>query len=419
MKKLLFVVAVALSVLTGTAAVKAGEIDLLVDKLVEKGILTRGEAQQIITETQEEVRREVASMEAPGLPKWVQKMSFKGDLRLRYQWTKRETNPGVPQVERNRGRYRLRFGVETYVVDNVSVGFGVATGDGDPRSTNQTFTNSFEKPSIRWDYAYAKYSPADWITFIGGKMQNPLWRPTDLVWDTDITPEGGAVQFKHGIYDNLDFYINAGLFVLDESAGDEADPLLYAIQPGFKWKPMDKVTWNTAGVFYGTSGVKGKVLNYSANTNKRRPNGGAGGLAYDYDTIGVSSEIVFDNLFDLNLPRLAFVGEYYNNIDVSDEDYAWIIGFKMGDAKVGKKGQWQAKYLYRWLCQDAVLDILPDSDAYGGATGVRGHEVALEYALLDNVIMGLDYYHMEPIHKNSGGHRNAEDLFQADILFKF
>ena len=36
----------------------AGEIDLLVDKLVEKGILSRTEAQEIITETKEQVKAE-------------------------------------------------------------------------------------------------------------------------------------------------------------------------------------------------------------------------------------------------------------------------------------------------------------------------------------------------------------------------
>ncbi|HOU36942.1 MAG TPA: hypothetical protein PK562_06700, partial [Candidatus Omnitrophota bacterium] len=38
-----------------------GEIDLLVDKLVEKGVLTQGEAQQLITETKEEVRQQNAA----------------------------------------------------------------------------------------------------------------------------------------------------------------------------------------------------------------------------------------------------------------------------------------------------------------------------------------------------------------------
>ncbi|MCX7661816.1 MAG: hypothetical protein N2Z79_03935, partial [Candidatus Omnitrophica bacterium] len=38
----------------------AGEIDLLLQKLVEKGIFTPGEAQQIKTETQEQIKKEIA-----------------------------------------------------------------------------------------------------------------------------------------------------------------------------------------------------------------------------------------------------------------------------------------------------------------------------------------------------------------------
>ncbi|MFA7652836.1 MAG: hypothetical protein WCY42_03590, partial [Candidatus Omnitrophota bacterium] len=37
----------------------AGEIDLLLQKLVDKGVLTPGEAQQVKSETKEEIRKEI------------------------------------------------------------------------------------------------------------------------------------------------------------------------------------------------------------------------------------------------------------------------------------------------------------------------------------------------------------------------
>ena len=47
----------------------------------------------------------------------------------------------------------------TKLDEEVKVGFGLASGTNDPRSTNQSFTNSFETPDIRLDYAYATYKP--------------------------------------------------------------------------------------------------------------------------------------------------------------------------------------------------------------------------------------------------------------------
>ncbi|MFA5373539.1 MAG: hypothetical protein WC354_05075, partial [Candidatus Omnitrophota bacterium] len=63
------------SVLIGFSA-WAAEIDVLVDKLVEKGVLTQGEGQQLITEAKEETRRELAQGKNETLPKWLQTTKF-------------------------------------------------------------------------------------------------------------------------------------------------------------------------------------------------------------------------------------------------------------------------------------------------------------------------------------------------------
>ena len=63
----------------------AGEIDLLLQKLVDKGVLTAGEAQQIGTETKEQVKSEIAKGKYSSLPEWVQNIKMKGDFRVRYQ----------------------------------------------------------------------------------------------------------------------------------------------------------------------------------------------------------------------------------------------------------------------------------------------------------------------------------------------
>ena len=86
----------------------AGEIDILLNKLVEKGVLTSSEAEQIKTETQEEVRAEIAAGKYSSLPAWIQNTKLKGDFRLRYQYD-RTINSANAQ---NRARTRLRLGLE-------------------------------------------------------------------------------------------------------------------------------------------------------------------------------------------------------------------------------------------------------------------------------------------------------------------
>ena len=399
----------------------AGEVDILVDKLVEKGILTPVETQIILDETKQEVAKEVAQGKSYALPSWVQKMKFKGDLRTRYQWQEQDTTTGTDGIDRNRARVRFRLGMKADVTDKVVVGAGLATGGTDPRSTNETLDNTFETPDIRLDYAYAQYTPYSWATLTGGKIKNPLWRPSDLLWDSDINPDGVAISLKGSAYPSVDLFLNSGLFILDESSGEQADPIMWVVQPGFKWQITDMVALKGSFDYYGFNGLKGKALAHRSdadtNTIATDPRGG---YLYDYNSYGTSAELGFkkpfgsDGIFEY-VPYLAGFGGYHHNPDSGDEDDAWVIGSKIGYEKVKKQKQWQVKYMYKRLERDSWLDVFPDSDFYGGATDVKGHEVILEYGLLDNVILGLDYYNTQRL----SGDARKENLFQADIVFKF
>ena len=162
----------------GIVPAKAAEVDVLINKLVEKRLLTNEEATQLLKEMQKEGTRQETTVKETAekvaketaqktvkkeseswakLPKWVNRLHFKGDFRLRYQYQDKKLDDGT-KTKRNRGRYRWRFGVVADVTQDrkVKVGFGLASGSGDPRSTNQTFTNGFETPDARIDYAYAQ-----------------------------------------------------------------------------------------------------------------------------------------------------------------------------------------------------------------------------------------------------------------------
>ena len=400
----------------------SGEVDILVQKLMDKGILTPGEAQQIVTETKEEVRLDLAKGESPSVPKWVQNTKLKGDVRLRYQWQKQDTGTSQKATNRQRGRLRYRLGLETKINDKAKVGVGIASGTGDPRSTNVTFQNAFEHPSIRLDYAYAQYAPLASTTLVGGQIYNPIWRTDDLLWDSDINPQGIAMQFDWSSYPNVNLFTNAGFFVLDEASGYNADPVMWVVQPGINWKATDKVNLKGSFNYYGFNGLIGKLLDYrsspATNTVATDPRGG---YLYNYDSYGATAEIGFQEPLGTNgvfaqLPYVGVFGDYIHNPDPPSGDRdGWLIGGKIGYAKVGKSKEWQAKYMYRKLEKDAWLDVLPDSDFYGGATDVKGHEVVFEYGLMDNVIFAMDYYNAQRL----SGDKRTENLFQADVTFKF
>ncbi len=428
-----------LLVLGGGSGMAADKFDLLMRKLVERGVLSPGDAEEIEKEIdsetgqqKKEASQKIATEDAMvqtdegyvKVPKWVQNLELKGDLRFRYQ---HEDRDGNDRDERNRGRYRFRLGVESPVTDEIRVGFGLASGSDDPRSTNETLDDTFSTKDIRLDYAFAQYKPdaLPWASLIGGKFKNPIWTPKDLLWDGDIRPEGAAAVFDFSLAENTSLFVTPGFFILDEYSDSNADPFMTVLQVGGKSKFGDMFDVKFAGTYYYFDNLQGNSFDQGSGSNTTREKNGEDVLAFGYSALALGGQVGMTLPLDI-IPYAALFGEYVQNVDSedsngdldNDDDYGWLLGFKFGSKKIGDLGTWQAKYNYRRLERDAWPDFLPDSDFYGGETNAKGHEVELAFGLTKNVSLAFDYYHTELI-KDNGGDEEQEDVFQADLNFKF
>jgi hypothetical protein len=347
----------------------AGETDVLIDVLEKKGILTPQEAKEVLSEIQAESSKEKATVKEVEssefkLPKWVENTKVKGDFRFRYQYQDTDES-GVKS--RDRWRIRWRFGLETQVNENWKTGFRLSSGSGDPRSRNLTLTDTFDTSNIQLDLAYAQFDPNEYWSLAAGKFKNPLWKTKDLLWDSDITPEGIGVKFLNYKINEFELFVTPAFYVLEEFKSDTSDPWLGLIQAGAKTKLSDNLYLKFAGAFYSFQDLKGNSFAYSSGTNSTDA---GGNFKYDYDAFGV-------------------------------------------DAKFG---QWQVKYNYRRLEQDAWPDFLPDSDFYDGQTDVKGNEIEFKFGLAKNVTIGLDYYKAEPIDRKPS---IEEDILQLDLVLKY
>ncbi len=343
--------------------------------------------------------------------KWAEKIKFKGDLRLRRQWEEADPENGEKE-DRERYRYRLRLGAEAEVVEDVKVGLGFASGGDDARSTNETLDDGFSTKDARLDYAFAEWTPADWVSVVGGKFKRKpyLWAPTDLLWDGDIRPEGVSVHLET---DNSfgTAYGNVGHWILEEYSSVSDDPTLTYAQAGHKFK-SGNFFGNVAGTYYSFDGLEDAAVIVGSGGNNTVM---GGNYMFDYDSIGLSAEA---GIKDVIMPGKIFAvfGDYIKNDD-SDEDTGYAVGFKFGDKKVKNAGTWQFKYINADLEADAFPDFLPDSDRFGGNTGVKSNEFVFKYAVAKNVILALDYYDSE---QDAPGFDDDEDkVLQTDILFKF
>lgn len=395
----------------------ATQVDALIEKLVEKGILDKKEALKLKGEiaADEKLAREDAMQQ--GLPDWVKNTKLKGDGRVRYQYERRAND----KEGRARGRIRLRLGLENQINPEWKLGAGLATAEvgsttDDARSTNMTFTDSFRRGDIRLDYAFAEYKPAPWGKAVFGKYvkSDYLWNTTDMLWDTDINPAGFSGRLERSLNDKFSVFANNGLWIIDENGKtDRPDPYLIYTQGGGTYKQGD-FDATIAAVYYGFNGVKGIALDGTSSTNTLT----GAVLKNDYDSFGLSAELGFKNPAGplLPIPWAALFSDYIRNVDSHvDENSGFAAGIKFGDKKVAGKGQWQWKYQYTRLGRDAFPDAFPDSDRLGGITDVRGHEAILEFGLSKNVVLGFDYYQDQRIKAV----KNEQKIVQVDLNLKF
>ena len=405
-------------------AAHAGEVDFLATTLAEKGILTYGEAQQIMTESREALRRDLAKGTIETLPRWIQNISMKGDLRLRHQMDWDST----VNYARIRERLRLRVGFETRMAESIKAAFGLATGsesaegtafgklsiaDAEPTSTNHTFGNGFSKPLVMVDFAYLQYTPFDWMTVSAGKMKYGLhlWNPTDLLWDTDINPDGAAITVSRNVTGSLNLFFTGSWLVINEIK-EVSNPDIYIVQPGFDWKATETVSVKAA-VSYQQYNVAGKKLSTLFGTP-----------AFDYKLVNPSLAVSFKEL--VCAYSLSVFGDITTNIEdaVKNNNQGSAYGFSFGHDKIGGFGQWQVKAMHRTLEKNSIpttTKAFGDSDAYGGSMNSTGYEAILAFGLTSNTTLNLDYYDMRLKDRALAGKAGDEpkSLLQVDLVYKF
>jgi hypothetical protein len=448
-----------LGLFAGTKA-NAGEVDVLVNKLVEKGVLSPSEAQIIGDETKVQVAKELAQGQSLSVPDWTQRIKWGGDVRFRTQgdWGKPVTtsnnNSGNIKDQRIRERVRGRFYMEGKVNDFTYAGTRFAGGDVKANSTNDTLDNYFNKKPVEFDQYYIRFdAPADMIRTYGqyfsdlklwlGKMPNPF-EYSELMWDSDINPSGIALQYaspdiKTSFLPAFNIYTNDSMFWLDESAATNADPLLFVGQIGLKTDTFGPLgtTLNFSAAMYNFSNLKGKTpasTTVSAGTNTRNT---AGAYAYEYNVLDLLLQFDNTKIMDMDFPH-GFYADFIHNPSAPENNSGALVGAYIGKKKIKVPGDWKARAEWRYTERDAIPDFMPDSDFYGfgtftgnftglnagnnglgkeNGTNGKGVNLAFEYQLFKNTALNFEYYWMKPI--KSWDKTNPWNELQMDVITKF
>ncbi|MDY6822754.1 MAG: putative porin [Thermodesulfobacteriota bacterium] len=410
---------------------------------------------------------------------WSQRFRWGGDLRLRYQadyFDEENAEFGKPEDpseimntrnDRHRGRIRVRLKAKATVfkpqqinTGKMEAGVRITTGSvDDPVSTNETLGDYNNKDSIVLDRAYLKwaYKPETTIwgqipelSLQGGRFGSPYLN-TDLIWDSDLMFEGGALSFKTDTQDEFNpwaGFFTIGGYLLQEEELFQQDKWFYGAQAGLTYEEPFGVNAALGIALYDfrhTGGVvndptRPGIYDWTAPQYLQKgntlidinPNPGVTNmkmaLAADYKEMVITGKLDYGYSYP---NHVILTGEYVENIgfdvgdvarrtgldpsEVKEDTEGYRIGLSIGNPKVRWFQEWQVYTYYKHLESDAVLDAFTDSDFHLGGTNAKGWVFGVDLGIHKNVWMTTRWITTDEI----SGPPLAVDTLQVNLNAEF
>jgi len=471
--RILPVVLAALSYPVWVQNLSSQSADTLIEKLVEKGILTSKEAIDLKKESDVDYGRALRNRQ--DFPEWVTMFKITGSFAGRFEQFHAD-NPLYS--DRTRYRYRARLGTIATLKGGFEVGLQLSSGEFDPRygggnplSAQSTLSSGFSRKPVFFELAYGKWTAIDndalTTSVTIGKMRNPYQPSTgvsdepSMLFDPDIFPEGLTVSSTYRINSDHAIGFDGGYYMVgevdqtlpvDNILRPEHDPAIFGGQVNWNAKWTKKLS-TSLGVssFVLTSKDNLRVFTPPApellavpNVNAGNTRTGLGELAYDMTPVMVSPQVVYTlSSFPLHpgeFPVRVYF-DYAENPSAPRANVGYRIGIRIG--KASRRGTWDFGYRYQSLEADAWYEEMVDDNngafyqqadplsgflipsqgtggrGYRGGTNVRGHLVRLNYAITDSLMFSFNYYMnslIDPI--PAGSNSRAGHLF-TDLEWKF
>ena len=331
-------------------------------------------------------------------PAWTDNIKMKGDFRYRHEAFDVENNR-----DRHRQRVRARTVIQAKVSDQLSAGFGLATGGSDPISTNQSFDDASSSKGVVIDLAYISWkTPVQGLNIHAGKFKNPFHRAggNGLIWDADLNPEGVALKYSQG-----KVFATAIASWVDESSSDD-DSFLIGGQFGLGHTLGEDGSLLAGVSYFNYIDAIGELAFFDGASKGNRLNAN-GEYINGFELL----EGFVEYSIEINDLELTVFGDYVQNLEANGYDSGYAMGTKI------KGSTWQVGYTYQDLEADAVLGTYTDSDFIGGGTDGRGHRLQASYSLSKSIgLTGTLFLNERNI--DFGSEQDYKRLM-LDISFKY
>ncbi|MDP8986435.1 MAG: putative porin [Pseudomonadota bacterium] len=422
----------------------------------------------------------------PGaFPDWLRRFNWYGDVRLRAEADRfppgTSANASVAELQaygvnianstaaNNRLRFRSRFGFDAIVGDTVTAGIRVSSGGvgsgSNAGSENQTIGNYSTRSAVGFDRAYISYHPWSWLEASGGRLGNPFFKPTTLIWADDLSLEGVVLNVHPNFGPRLMWFTTAGAFPIlqvDPTPGNSAkSKWLYGFQTGVDLRFTQSSGLRLAAALYDYRHIEGipnsstVVTDYSSSAAPFRQTGNTVfdvngllntqngtqnylyGLASKFHEANVSASldlgfvgpthIIIDGDWVKNLGFNSTEIEQRTGYQVNRQVKGWQTRVSVGYPTMQQKNAWQAYVGYRYAQRDSTVDAFTEQDFHLGGTDAQGYYLGVRYALEKNTFVNLRWFSAKQIDgvelagadSSASGLPLAIDVAQLDLVASF
>ncbi len=319
------------------------------------------------------------------------RFSWNGMIRTRLQGDYQDGSRAV-----NRFMYGAFLNATLRVSDQIDVTGKVMTGNpkaivvADWMSYGDLFVR--ENPHISWMYARIRLNPS--LTLTAGKFPLPFFRPTQVVLDSDLSPEGLAQQITAKSDDgSATFGLNLGQFMINQLASPVKDldrtyflggqAMVRFTQPG-KSQTLAVAYYTVAGAdsLFAAQNLRSPALIVAANSN--RANANRTGYLSEYRMINFSGQYTQT----VNGRPLALNADYVFNMGADDMRHGITGSLMYGST--GKVGDTRAGFQAFLMQQDATL--APFSNIDYTQTNTKGAGVIFGHHLIEKLTVDIHLY---------------------------
>ena len=308
-----------------------------------------------------------AQAQAPGQASQQYSFNVRGDALARYEWTRDLFDSGDTSRWRLQARPRVEIGVGSLLV-GAGGDFNYSQDENTKPLAGATsvplLRDNYKSRDKRLDLAFLSFKPADWLQIQGGRFEMPPGL-TEMIWDKDLRPQGGAITFEKKDAAGVRRFALTGLFAQGSHYFEDGKAKMF----------LGQAEIGSSTVSLTGSYIEWREINEIEAMIRRQNTRVAGSYTQDYRVVDGVLRLKKEGQVNSQL-----IVDYCRNLAADENNQGLWVALVVGSTHSARAS---FEYIYAKVDKDATLAAYATDDFFW-STGWAGHRAGLGLRLSDH-----------------------------------